>query len=613
MAGQRQVDPNDLELQPGVLMEKSPRTSKGRWTDADNVRWFEGAPEKTGGCLEQVLVDDDDIVQFMTGRQRSAHQWDSLDGQNWIAIGTHCKLYLINNDRLYDITPLRKTSSAANPFTTEVGSTFVLVSDPGHEAQDGDHILIKDASAVGGITLDGEYEVVQAIDLDTYIVEHSIPATATTTGGGAVIIDYDISCGLETDGTLSGFGTGDYGEGTYGTPREDSTFGGFARVWALDNWGEDLLASPNGETLFWWDRTNGPNSRAVIRLNAPPNIEFMLVGPDERHVIAFGTNLLSGDGTGVNGEQDKMFVRWCEGDDFDAWLITDENDAGSKRLDNGSKIVTAVKTRTQILVFTNNHLYGLSLVGGLDVYDFLPLGACLPPVSKMAVVDVDGIVYWMGKTDFYYFDGTIHVLPCEINSYVFDKRTGINREMASKVHGRISRDFTEIRWSFCSLDNEENDREAVYNWTEKCWYPSSMARESGLDTNVFYDVPVAFKDGRMFLHETGVDLEDDDPMVSFTESFEGEIAMGAYDMLLHELIPDFERLEGSLDVTVFGRNFPQEPREELDAVTMDINTATLQDVGFCKRNIGFHVESHEVGDDWRMNNWRVSVGPYGKR
>lgn len=608
MAGPRKADPIDIQMAPGVLTARTGRNAKGRWIDADNVRWHDGLPQKMGGYEEAELVDLDEEPQHYIGRARSCHEWDSLDGQNWIAVGTHCKLYLINNDQLYDITPIRRASTITNGLTTVEGSPVVTVSDPGHDGSEGSHVHFSGASEVGGITLDGEYEIESVIDLDTYTVRHSTPASSSDTGGGAITAQYELNCGLESDGTLDGYGTGDYGEDYYGTPRTASTFGGYARVWALDNFGEDLLASPNGESLYWWDRTNGPDARAVLVDDAPANIEYMLVGPDNRHVLLFGTNLAS------TGEQDRMFLRWCEGDNFRSWLATATNDAGSKRLDIGSRLITAVKTRSQIVTWSDKQLYTVAFVGGSKVYDVLAVGAAEPPVSKKAGIDVDGVTYWMAADDFYVYDGVIQRLPCEIREYVFGTKEEriLNLPMASKVHCRYVPQFDEIQWHFPSIYADENDRVAIYNRREKCWYMSSMARECGLGKNAYYRVPVSFWDERMFLDETGNDVDDEEALVAYLSTFEGEIAMGARDMEVRTLIPDFKVLEGSVSVRLFGRNRPQEEFVYSRFATVDADTTEVG-LPFKKKRVGLYIESADMGDNWRMDNWQHVTVPHGGR
>lgn len=609
MAGQRKQPLEPLELGKGILMDRTARGAKNRYRNGSNVRWHDGWPQKIGGFIEQVVLNEDTgLARQYTGKARSYLEWESLDGQSWTAFGTACKLYLINNNFLYDITPVRRTASIVNGFATTNGSPIVTIYDPGHDAEQGDHVRYSGATAVGGITLSGEYDVTTIIDLDYYTVTHTSNATSTATGGGSAVADYDIRCGLETDGTLKGFGTGPYGEGSYGTARENSTFLGFARVWSLDNWGQDLLASPNGETLYVWEHSLGPGTRARTVEGAPANIEHMLVGPDDRHVIAFGANTVS------TGFQDKMFVRWCVGDDYEDWLATSTNDAGSKRLDLGQRLIGAIKTRQGILIASDKGLFWLSVVGGQDVYNIQGMGEVPKLVGKRAWVDVGGTVYGLFENDFYFWDGALQILDCEIREYVFGTRDspGINRQAQSKVQAVWIKEFEEIHWHFAADNAVENDRVAIYNLKEKCWYPSTIARETAGDKHGAYGYPIGISGGRVWLHENGVNAGTGVALPTLLESYEAELGNGDYEMLLTELVPDFVRVAGSVAVTVIGRDYPAAAQRTESVGSLTSATQQLYP-RFRGRQVGLRFASTAVGDDWRMGQWRMKVGPVGAR
>jgi hypothetical protein len=613
-------------------MQRSARQSQARWIAGDNVRWYRGLPEKMGGYVERALTDTNGNRIWYRGHARTCHQWDSLDGQNWIAFGTEVKLYLLNNDRLYDITPIRATTTIVSGFSCVQGQLIVTVVDPLHGAQAGDFVIYSGASAFANVSLNQEWQIAGVIDLNTYTLALDVPASATVNnGGGTVVAQYDLTSGLTSDGTLTGFGAGTYGTQTYGTPRVGSTLGGTARIWSLDNWGEDLLASPNGEALYWWQRQTGADSRAVIRPNAPGNIERMLVGPDDRHVIALGTNVLDSSLTTVTGAQDRMFMRWCAGDDFDDWVETDVNDAGSKRLDLGSRLITACKTRTSVLIFSDQALYGLSLTGGTDVYSIQPLGAAVRIIGPNAAVDVGGIVFFMGQRSFYYYDGTLHDLPCDVADYVFGSADAprLNRQMADKVTACVRLDFTEIRWHFPSVDADENDSVVIYNWTLQCWYVSSIARECALDVNDYYGTPVGFNDTGVYQDESGFDCGVEQPLLNYLQTWEGELQMtsrldsgqtlmlwaasgGAQTLLLHSLIPDFKELTGTMTVQCLGRDRSGDALVYGDRLTCTASTEQL-DPQFCQRRVAMYFENYEFGDFWRMDTWEGLATPYGRR
>ena len=631
MAGNRQANPIDLQLQPGLFMQRSVRQALNRYTNGDNVRWYRGLPQKMGGFKEIALVDTNGNRVFYKGHARSYHQWDSLDGNNWIAFGTELKLYLINNGTLYDITPIRASTTVTNGFTTVTGSLIVNVLDVSHGAQTGDFVTYTGSTPVGNANFNQEFQILTVIDADNYQIVLAAPASTSATGGGGALAQYQLSIGLTSDGTLTGYGTGTYGTGTYGTPRTGSTFGGTARIWSLDNWGEDLLASPNGESLYWWQRQAGPDSRALVRPTAPANIEHMLIGPDDRHVLALGTNVLDASASTVNGQQDRMFMRWCVGDNFDDWVETESNDAGAKRLDTGSRLVTACKTRTSILMFSDEGLYHVALTGGQDVYQVTPLGGAFKIISAGAAVDVNGVVYFMGQKSFFYFDGTIHDLPCDVADYVFgsDATPRMNRQMASKITCRVRQETTEILWSFPSVDADENDSTVIYNWTQECWYVSSIKREVGGDKNVFYGAPIGINDGGVFTDETGMDVDVEQPLFNFLETWEGEFAMtarhdvpqnqtlwstasGSMLVLLHTLYPDFKELTNSIIVQCRGREFSGDSLVYGDRLTVTPTTKQV-DPQFSQRRVAIYMENYNMGDFWRADLWRLLSSPVGRR
>lgn len=88
-----------IVMLPGVYKEDSAYNAKGRWIDANNVRWWKGQPELIGGC-EQFLSDT------MDSAPRGVHAWRTLDGELLMAWGTQNKLWLYHDGILYDITPV---------------------------------------------------------------------------------------------------------------------------------------------------------------------------------------------------------------------------------------------------------------------------------------------------------------------------------------------------------------------------------------------------------------------------------------------------------------------------------------------------------------------------
>lgn len=379
------------------------------------------------------------------GLARDLHDWSSIDGQYWIAIGTHLKLYVVNQATLYDITPDRKTSNVMNALTTTNASAVVTVTDPGHQANTGDFVDITGATAVGGLTIAGGYPLT-VVDPSTYTIIASANATSGATGGGSFSIAYELSVGLPANGQLLGYGTGPYGIGTYGTPRPAGT-GIFARMrtWSLDNYGQDFIASPSDGGIYWWQKNSGPNSPAALLENAPDGCQRVIVDAQQHVIIALGC-------TDVTSTFNAMLVRWCSFNNITDWFPTSINTAGDDLLTAGSRIVTGLKTKGQNLIFTDTTLYRMVFVGQPDIYDFIPAGA-VTIVGPNAAVDVDGVAYFMGFDNIYNYSGTLNLQACDVWETVFDPNfpTSLNRAQSEGVVCYTFEPKTEVTWLYQSI------------------------------------------------------------------------------------------------------------------------------------------------------------------
>lgn len=453
--GQRRAEYVSLAMGPGVFSNTTGRGAHSRsnymnwdrWVDSSWVRWHKLLPEKQGGWAYQVLADGATAFTpaAYLGVARDLHDWSSIDGQYWISLGTHLKLYVVNQATLYDITPQRKTSNVTNALATTNGSTFVTVTDVNHQAATGDFVFIQGAGPVGGITLTGNYQLA-VIDPDTYTVFAATPATATASGGGSFSIAYDIGTGLPANGELLGYGTGRYGIGTYGTPRPAGT-GVFARMrtWSLDNYGQDLIASQSDGEIYIWERNGGPNGRATLIAGAPQGVQRVIVDANQRVIIALGC-------TDVTSAFDAMLVRWCSFNDINDWVPTDVNTASEDLLTAGSRIITGLKTKGQNLIWTDTTLYRMVFVGAPDIYDFIPAGM-VTIVGPNAAVDVDGVAYFMGFDNFYNYSGTLNLQACDVWETVFDPnfQTSLNRAQSESVVCFTYEPKTEVTWLYPSL------------------------------------------------------------------------------------------------------------------------------------------------------------------
>lgn len=429
----------NLPIAAGVYTEETERGAQGRWHKVDKVRFRKGLPEKIGGWVK--INPDDPLL----GTARKIIDWVSLDGKKWSAIATEQKLYLYQDGTLYNITPIRRTATLTGPFATTINQPTVVVTDAAHGAQIGDYVTFDGATAVGGLTIDGEYRVTAVLTQDTYSITASSNASSTATGGGTVEAQYEITVGSESNVTGRGWGTGRWSVGTWGTPRTVSATVISLRTWSLDNWGEDLIASPSGGAIYWWDRTNGPTSRAV-RLEAagtPLFNNFVLVSQRDRQIISFGSYDY------FNNRFDPLLIRYCSQEDFNDWIPNNLNTADDIRLYRGSKLITAVRARGEIVFWTDVSMHSLVAVGPPDVFALNTIGENVSILGPMAAIAVDYRVFMMGEANFYMYDGVLRVLPCDVRNYVYNNLTVSQKD---KVYCGLNREFNEIWWFYPAND-----------------------------------------------------------------------------------------------------------------------------------------------------------------
>jgi hypothetical protein len=425
----------DLPINPGLYTEQSERGAKGRWYSADKVRFRKGLAEKIGGWVKLQ-------PQFL-GICRRLRDWTSLDGKDWTAIATDVRLYLWSNNTLYNITPIRSSGTLTNPFDTTISSSTVTVNDVAHGCAVGDWVLFSNATAVGGLTIEGEYEV-QSVTADTFTIIDDETATSSVTGGGGTVnYEYELSVGSSTTITATGYGTGPYGAEGYGNARSGSTITIGIRTWSLDTWGEDLLACPRGGKIYWWDRSLGADKRAVELTEAPDFNNFMLVSQRDRHVLSLGAYDY------FNDKFDPMLIRWCSTEDLNDWIPTSTNTSGDLRLYNGSEIVGGVRSRLETVIFTDTAVYTLPFVGGFDVFGLNIVGENVSILGQNCAVPIDHRVLFMAESDFYMYDGVVRVINCDVRNFVYDN---LNVSQKAKVYGGLNREFNEVWWFYPSYD-----------------------------------------------------------------------------------------------------------------------------------------------------------------
>ena len=517
------------------------------------------------------------------------------------------------------------TTTLATALTNTTGTTVVLTSSAAFPAtgtiQIGTEFITYTANNTGTGTLTGGARGANG-------------STAATHSAGATITNV-------TD--FNG----------WGQASSSSQFSLNPGLWVLDNYGTKLIALIYNNECFEWDAsaTNAVNNRATIITNAPTASRHVLVSTPDRHLVFFGTETTIGD----KDSQDDMFIRFSDQEDINEYTIRAENTAGSQRLASGSKIMSAVKGRDAIYVWTDTALFLMQFVGQPFTFAFQQAGTNCGLIGKNAAVEVDGSAYWMSENGFFNYDGQLKSMPCLVEDFVYsvDSGLGLNNIPRDLFNAGVNNLFGEINWFYCSAGSAVVDRVVTYNYLDSSrerpiWTVGSLDRTAWQDSAV-YDKPHATyfdasdnasfdvtgnTDGSTiyYEHEIGTnqvnaggavtaiqaDILSGDFDITQKRSNTGQAVGtpdlrgdGEYIMRISRFIPDFIEQSGTTKVSFTTRNYPNSTPV---TTNFDITSATtFKSTRIRARSIALKVSNTGTGEKWKIGTFRLDIAPGGMR
>lgn len=626
-----------LAYRPGINKESTSYANEGSWYDCDKVRFRLGFPEKIGGWIRLSATN-------FLGSARDLHSFVALDGTGYIGVGTHLKYYIVEGGAYNDITPIRLTTSAGDvTFSATDGSSLITVDDTDHGAIENDFVTFSGAVSLGGTitapVLNQEYQIVTVLSANSYTIEAKDITGATVTanasdtgdGGASVVGAYQINVGLDTTVAGTGWGAGSWSRGTWGSGSSLLAVGATLRLWSADNFGEDLIINARDGGIYYWDKStsSAPFARAVALdslagadAGTPTIAKQVLVSDNDRHVIVFGCDPVNNIGT-----QDPLLIRFSDQENITTWTPTATNTAGDLRIGSGTRIVCAVETRQQVLVFTDVSLHAMQYLGPPFTFGISQLSENTTIMSPMVAKAVDDLVFWMGIEEFYVYTGQVQKLPCTVRSYVFND---FNLTQSEKVFASLNSSFSEVTWFYPSASSDNIDRYVTYNYSEQVWTIGSLARTAWIDRGINTFPIAAGLDGYLYEHEVGNDDGSTmpvSPISAYIEASPIDIQDGDSYAFVRRLIPDMTfdgTTAGAGNVTanmvLKAQNFPGSNFSYSDSssvtrsATVPVEQYTNQaHVRLRGRSIALRVESDTVGVRWRVGMPRIDIRPDGRR
>ena len=536
-------------------------------------------------------------------------------------------------------------------FSATDGSSTITAVQTKHGAVVGDYVTFAGCQTLGGnITADvlnQEYKIASVPDENTYTFTARevnsvanitidgqytpVPVTAnasdTGDGGRTITASYQINVGIDTSILGNGWGAGAWGRGAWGSGADVNVLTDTLRLWEHDNFGEDLVVNVYNGGIYYWDSSlTDPLTRRAIPLtdlygarDVPVVATKTLVSNVDRHVIAFGANPLGGT------NQDPLLIRFSDQENIADWRPTTTNTAGDLQIGSGSKIVTAIETRQQILVFTDISLHAMQYLGPPFTFGINMISENITINGPKSAIAIDDNVFWMGLDEFYMYTGSVQKLPCAVKDYVF---SDFNLEQKEKVFASSNTSFSEIWWFYPSADSSVNNKYVVYNYEQNLWYYGTMSRTAWIDRGVG-DRPIAASiDNYLYTHEIGSDDGSTipaSPVAAYIESSQIDLGEGDNFSFVRRLIPDLTfrsstALEPTANFTLKARNFPggnylqsnTKNIEKTASVPVEQFTADAH-VRLRGRSIAIRVGSDETGVQWRLGSPRIEIRQDGRR
>jgi len=422
-------------------------------------------------------------------------------------------------------------------------------------------------------------------------------------------------------------------------------------LWILDNYGTKLIALIYNGKCFEWDASaaGAVNTRATLLANAPTASRHVLVSTPDRHLVFFGTETT----VGTSSTQDDMFLRFSDQENIDgtdAYTVKAENNSGTQRLADGSKIMGAIKGRDAIYVWTDTALFLMKFVGGDFVFAFEQVGTNCGLFGKNACIEVDGTAYWMSENGFFTYDGQLKSMPCLVEDHVYDDINATSRDL---INAGLNNLFGEVNWFYCTAASDQIDRVVTYNYLDSTtkqpiWTTGTLPRAAWQDSAVF-DKPhatyyrladndssdvVGNTDGSTIYYsqETGTDqinaggivtavigtITSGDFDITQRRSNTGQVVGtpdlrgdGEYIMRISRFIPDFITQTGDTKVSFTTRMYPNST-----PVTKDFtitSSKTFQSTRIRARSVALKISNRPINQDWKIGSIRLDIAPGGMR
>ena len=631
-----------LQFKPGVNRDQTDYSNEGGWYECDKIRFRSGYPEKIGGWTKSSPT-------AFVGVCRQMWNWITTYSDDFLALGTNEKVYIEAGGVYYDITPFDTALVGSNTFAVINTQKLVTVTtttalpawlDTGETVQ-----IAGFASALGGIPiseLNGDRTITKTgANSFTFATTTAATSNASVSGAGYTVqTEIEPGYAIATGGY--GWGVGAWGRDAWGTGTTGAPINLPQRDWWFDNFDNDLVMNIRNGAGYWWYRQAATDPAPSLAAHAvtlqayataegkdpnavPSKIMQLLVSQQDKHLIAFGAVPFGSTST---TDFDPLLIRWASQDSPGDWTPSAFSSAGDLRVSRGSRIIRALPTRQEVLVWTDTHLYTLQYLGTADVFGLQEYADNISVASPRCMASASNVVYWMGQDKFYAYTGRVETLPCTLRNHVF---SNINFDQSEQIVCGTNEQWNEVWWFYPTADSDYNNAYVIYNHLEQIWYYGSIDRTAWLDTPLRHfpqaaNTPVTngvAGSGYVYSHEDGLN-DDAIALDSYIQSSPFDIGDGDNFMLIRRIIPDVSfdtstATSPEATITVIPRNFPGGSAQSDAADSQRVIQTTANqytDQVFMRaraRQMAFQIRSTALGVQWQLGAPRLDARQDGSR
>lgn len=368
------------------------------------------------------------------------------------------------------------------------------------------------------------------------------------------------------------------------------------RLWHLDNFGTHCIATyvTQGGVAALPAEWDGDTSHVAVFIPAtvgsPALAQGGTVVTPERFLFALGSAVAS-----WSGGPDPTNISWASQETTSDWNPTASNTAGSFNLSTDGALMCGRRGVNQTLLWTTTDMHAATYIGGEFIYRFDQKGQQCGVQSIHSPVVLGNNAVWMGRDNFFVYDGAVSMLPCDVRDKVFGS---FNTTYAHLVWGVANPKFGEVWWFYPSGSATECDRYVVYNYLEKHWMVGALGRSCGISTGAS-GLPIYVTSGGVgYTHESG---EARTGASVYLESGPLELGDGERLMDVQKLWPDESTL-GDVALKIYTALFPT-ATETLSSAFTSANPTAIR---LKARQIRLRFDE-VAATSWRIGRMRLGL------